>query len=262
MRAQPPRAPRRLERLPEHAELEVDGVRRGDARRRPAAALRGQALPDPQGRRRRGPAHAQRRERLPARDRQPGLPRRADRGHRRHRDRAPVRLARRRIVPSATTFSNTISAYDTLTRARGSTPRTSSPSRHASTSSTSRFEERARGAQFGAPRDFAAHTTTTDGPGAPRAPADAEGQRAARRSAARRCSCSATATRRSSPCGTPRATSLYSGATPFLPQDNNYTSVGAIKVRCGPAEAVGFAGFFLPTAEPTSRTARARCSPT
>ena len=43
---------------------------------------------------------------------------------------------------------------------------------------------------------------------------------------------------------------LYSDATPFLPQDNNYTSVGAVKVAGASAgKQLGFAGFFLPTGE-------------
>ena len=41
---------------------------------------------------------------------------------------------------------------------------------------------------------------------------------------------------------------LYSGATPFLPQDNNYQSVGAIKVPAA-EPGLGFVGWFLPTAE-------------
>lgn len=40
---------------------------------------------------------------------------------------------------------------------------------------------------------------------------------------------------------------LYSGATPFLPQDNNYQSVGAIKVAAADP-GLGFVGWFLPTA--------------
>jgi cytochrome c biogenesis protein len=42
-------------------------------------------------------------------------------------------------------------------------------------------------------------------------------------------------------------TVLYSDATPFLPQDNNYTSVGAVKVPGASPKQLGFAGFFLPT---------------
>jgi cytochrome c biogenesis protein len=44
---------------------------------------------------------------------------------------------------------------------------------------------------------------------------------------------------------------LYQQATPFLAQDNVYTSVGAIKVGAARPKALAFSGFFLPTAEPT-----------
>ena len=41
---------------------------------------------------------------------------------------------------------------------------------------------------------------------------------------------------------------MYSGATPFLAQDNNYKSVGAIKVPGAQPKQFGFSGLFLPTA--------------
>jgi len=41
---------------------------------------------------------------------------------------------------------------------------------------------------------------------------------------------------------------LYHQATPFLPQDNGYRSVGAIKVPAASPKELGFYGFFLPTA--------------
>ena len=44
---------------------------------------------------------------------------------------------------------------------------------------------------------------------------------------------------------------LYREATPFLPQDPNYRSVGVIKVPSASPKQLGFTGFFLPTAEPT-----------
>jgi cytochrome c biogenesis protein len=44
---------------------------------------------------------------------------------------------------------------------------------------------------------------------------------------------------------------LYREATPFLPQDGNYRSVGVIKVPSASPKQLGFTGFFLPTAEPT-----------
>ncbi len=44
---------------------------------------------------------------------------------------------------------------------------------------------------------------------------------------------------------------LYREATPFLPQDANYRSVGVIKVPSASPKQLGLTGFFLPTAEPT-----------
>ncbi|GAA5031722.1 cytochrome c biogenesis protein ResB [Terrabacter aeriphilus] len=44
---------------------------------------------------------------------------------------------------------------------------------------------------------------------------------------------------------------LYREATPFLPQDGNYRSVGVVKVPSAAPKQLGFTGFFLPTAEPT-----------
>jgi cytochrome c biogenesis protein len=41
---------------------------------------------------------------------------------------------------------------------------------------------------------------------------------------------------------------LYQGATPFLAQDGNYRSTGAIKVGAASPEQFGFLGLFLPTA--------------
>lgn len=40
---------------------------------------------------------------------------------------------------------------------------------------------------------------------------------------------------------------LYDDATPFLPQDNNYRSVGAIKVTGASPQQYGFFGLFLPS---------------
>ncbi|WP_442292651.1 cytochrome c biogenesis protein ResB [Terrabacter sp. 2RAF25] len=48
-----------------------------------------------------------------------------------------------------------------------------------------------------------------------------------------------------------KGTVLYREATPFLPQDSNYRSVGVIKVPSASPKQLGFTGFFLPTAEPT-----------
>lgn len=43
---------------------------------------------------------------------------------------------------------------------------------------------------------------------------------------------------------------VFTDSVPFLPQDNNLTSVGVVKVPDGLAEQVGLVGFFYPTAQP------------
>ena len=72
-----------------------------------------------------------------------------------------------RIVPVGETFSNTISAYDTLSPGPWVDTEDLKPFSVTIDKLDVTFEERARGAQFGAPRDFTAHTTTTVAPGAP-----------------------------------------------------------------------------------------------
>ena len=64
-------------------------------------------------------------------------------------------------------------------------------------------------------------------------------------------SSSATGTRRSVTVRDGSGAVLYQQATPFLAQDNLYTSVGAIKVGAARPTSIAFSGFFLPTAEPT-----------
>lgn len=45
----------------------------------------------------------------------------------------------------------------------------------------------------------------------------------------------------------PDGTVVFTGSTPFLPQDTNMTSLGVLKVPDGLAEQVGLVGFFYPT---------------
>lgn len=151
------------------------------------------------------------------------------------------------IIPVGQSFSSTISAYDTIDPGPWVNPERLAPFEVAVDRLDVTFEERAGGAQFGAPRDFTAYTTTRQALGAPvqkqvlkvnkplslggasvfllgngYAPIitvrDAKGQ------------------------------VLYNEATPFLPQDSNYRSVGAVKVTGASPKQLGFAGLFLPSA--------------
>jgi cytochrome c biogenesis protein len=108
------------------------------------------------------------------------------------------------------------------------------------------------GKDFGKPRDFTAEATLSPEPGAPAAhesisvnhPATVDGADIFLLGNGY------------TPVITVRdakGTVLYREATPFLPQDPNYRSVGVVKVPSAAPKQLGFTGFFLPTAEPTFR---------
>ena len=249
MRAQPPRAPRRLERLPEHAELEVvASVEETVAAAR--AALRG--------------------KRFRIRKEEVGEDPHTlsgESGYLRETGNLVFHTALivviigiaighlfgwrgDRIVPAGETFSNTISAYDTLDPGPWVDTEALTPFSVTINKLDVSFEERARGAQFGAPRDFTAHTTTTGGPGQP------ERQQTLKVNGPLQFGGASVFLLGNgyAPVVTVRDAKgniTYSGATPFLPRDNNYLSAGAIKVGAAQPKQLGFAGFFLPTAEPT-----------
>ena len=194
MRAQPPRAPERLERLAAHARAEIAGVARGRRVAAARAALRGKRF-RVHSRRRQDPC-AQRGGRLPARDRQPRLPPRA------HRASSSASRSGTSSAGGATSSCRTgqtlrqhaSAATTRSTPVPGSTPRTLTPFTSPCTSSTSTFEERATGGAVRAARDFTAHVDDR-GPGPPRA---SRRSRSTTRCspAAPRSSCSATATPR------------------------------------------------------------------
>ncbi len=151
------------------------------------------------------------------------------------------------ILPEGKTFANTLSRYDTFSPGPWVDVNDLDPYTIRLDRFDAEFETDTRGrGQFGAPRDFEAFTTFTaaDGTSEPRSvrvnqPLETGGGSvfllgngyAPRITVRDR-----------------EGTVVYSDATPFLPQDNNYTSVGAVKVPGASPEQLGFAGFFLPTA--------------
>jgi len=245
MRAEPPRAPQRLERLPEHATSVVD-AHQVEILLAAQRVLRAK--------------HFRVRKRRD--DEADSVS--AERGYLRETGNLVFHLALivvilavalghlfgwrgDVIVPVGQTFSSSVSAYDTMDPGPWVNPERLAPFELAVDRLDVTFEERVGGAQFGAPRDFTAFTTTRQAIGAPNqrqvlkvnqplslggasvfllgngyAPMitvrDAKGQ------------------------------VLYSQATPFLPQDNNYRSVGAVKVTGSSPKQLGFAGLFLPSA--------------
>ena len=156
------------------------------------------------------------------------------------------------IVPVGDTFSNTLSAYDTL-----------SPGPWVDTEELTPFSVTIDKLDVDASRSGPAarssarpatsppHTTTTDAPGCARAPQT-------RRSTTRSTFGGASVFLLGNgyaPVVTVRdakGTVALQRATPFLPQDNDYTVGGRDQGRRGAARrSSAFSGFFLPTAEPT-----------
>jgi cytochrome c biogenesis protein len=154
------------------------------------------------------------------------------------------------IITEGETFSSTLSSYDSFLPGPMTDPEKLPPFTIDLKSMQVTFEDQAGGAQFGAPRSFTADVATTERPGgqvtqdqiSPNHPVTLDGTDVFLLGNGY------------APVVTVRDGSgavLYQQATPFLAQDNVYTSVGAIKVGAARPKALAFSGFFLPTAEPT-----------
>ena len=253
VRGRPPRAPRRFDAVP------GAGLRPGG---RTAVA----------GRRRRRDRAARRLALAPVR---PHLPRRHPRRGRRHASRCPrsAGTCARPATSSSTWRSSACSSpwpparCCTTAGRRSSCRAAGSPTRRSTTTPSSRaprsprpascrsrcaldeFESRFDPVTLAVPRLH----------GARHADRPRRGARSRRRSrsttpstrAAPRSTCRATGTRRTSPCATPPGEVAFSGPTPFLPQDEVYTSRGVVKVPdvSGDQEQIGLVGYLLPTVD-------------
>ena len=241
LRARPPRAPARLDRLPAHVAAEVDG----DPERTLAAAQA--AL------RRRG-------FRVDVRDGSIS----AERGQLRESGNLLFHLSLvvllvavaaghllgwrgDVIVPVGSSFSNAVPSYDSLDAGPWVDTERLPPFSLDVDSMTVRFEEQQTGSQLGAPREFRARVTSRDGPeAAPRTtsvsvnhPLELDGAKVFLLGNGY----APVITVRD---GTGRV--VYSQATPFVPQDGSYTSLGAVKAPGAEPEQLGLVGWFLPTA--------------
>jgi len=154
------------------------------------------------------------------------------------------------ILSDGETFSSTLSSYDSFLPGPLTDPERLAPFTITMSSMEATFEDKAGGAQFGAPRSFSAQLTTTEQPGgpaqqqtiSPNHPVTLDGTDVFLLGNGY------------APVVTVKDAQgavLYQQATPFLAQDNVYSSVGAIKVGAARPKALAFSGFFLPTAEPT-----------
>lgn len=243
MRATPPRAPARLERLSAHATVEVSGST-AEVLRASREVLRG----------RRFRVHGHTDDSLSA-----------ESGYLKETGNLVFHLALIGvivgvaighlfgwkgdvIVPVGQTFANTLSRYDTFAPGPWVDPSTLSPFALTVDRLDATFEDTVTGrGQFGQPRDFTAHVTTTPSPGATSVedtikvnhPLEMDGAGVFLLGNGY------------APVVTVKdggGDTVFSGAVPFLAQDNNYKSVGAIKVTGAQPEQYGFSGLFLPTA--------------
>jgi cytochrome c biogenesis protein len=241
VRSTPPRPPRRLERLGAHAETTVDGEPE-EVLRRSREVLR------------------RRRYRVHAHD---GTTLSAEKGYLRESGNLVFHLALIGvlvgvawghllgwkgdvILPVGQTFANTLSRYDTFSPGPWVDPSDLAPYTLRLDRLDATFETQDTGkGQFGAPRDFTATTTFTPPGGAPE-----ERTISVNHPLETGAGSVFLLGNGYAPHVTVRdgeGTVIYSDATPFLPQDNNYTSVGAVKVPGAQPDQLGFAGFFLPT---------------
>jgi cytochrome c biogenesis protein len=251
MRAQPPKAPRRLDRLPEHGQIEVDGAPEEVLQVARDVLLGGNVL---------GRHSLGRRCRV----RSEGLELSAESGYLRETGNLVFHVALivvivavaighlfgwrgDRILVTGKSFSNTISGYDTFDPGPWVDTEGLSPFTVALDRLDVTFEEQAGGAQRGAARDFTAYTRTQTSPQAPQVsqilkvngPLSFGGASVFLLGNGY------------APVITVRDASgqvLLREATPFLPQDSNYTSVGAVKVSAASPKQLGFFGSFLPSA--------------
>jgi cytochrome c biogenesis protein len=270
MRAQPPRAPRRLERLPEHGQIEVDatpeevlaiardvlgGRKVLDGHRLDGHRLDGHRLDG----HRLGGYRLGGRYRL----RSDGLSLSAESGYLRETGNLVFHVALivvivaiavghlfgwrgDRILVTGKSFSNTISAYDTFDPGPWVDTEGLSPFSVAVDKLDVTFEEISSGAQRGAPRDFTAYTRTQTGPDA----AEISQTLKVNGPLAFGGTSVFLLGNGYAPVITVRDGSgqvLMHEATPFLPQDANYKSVGAIKVSAASPKQLGLFGFFLPS---------------
>jgi len=243
MRAQPPRAPRRLERLPDHLTFTYGGTP-AEAHAAAAKLLRRKHF------------------RVSAHDEESVS---AEVGYLRETGNLVFHVALCAlivgvaashlvgwrgdvIVSEGESFGSTVSSYNTLspgplTDLEADIP----PFTIDLTKLEVRFEEAVGGSQLGAPREFTANVRTTEAPGdrpktqtiSPNNPITLDGVDVFLLGNGY------------SPVITvkdAKGAVLYSQATPFLAQDNNYTSTGAVKVPAASPKQLGFSGVFMPTA--------------
>ncbi len=150
------------------------------------------------------------------------------------------------ILPEGDTFTSSAAQYDTLAPGPWVDENSLASFALRLEEMTVSFETEAGGAQFGAPREFSAQVDTAEPVGA-----EPQAQRLAVNDPVHLSGASVYLLGNGyAPVVTVRDAAgevLFSDAVPFLPQDDNYTSTGAVKIS-GADPEIGLYGAFLPTA--------------
>ncbi|MGE9807396.1 cytochrome c biogenesis protein ResB [Janibacter sp. G1551] len=243
MRSVPPRAPKRLTRLPAHVEMTLDAT--------PAETLEAARV-----------ALRRKRMRVHAHD---AVSVSAEGGYLKETGNLVFHLSlvllivgvayghllgwkADIIVPEGKSFASTVTRFDTFAPGPWVDESSLTPFTMRVDSLTATFEDRVTSkGQFGQPRNFDARVTTTDEPGgvetkrklAVNHPVDIGGASVYLLGNGY------------APVITVKDAKgevLYTGPTPFLSQDTNYKSVGAIKIGGATPKQLGLVGLFLPTA--------------
>lgn len=254
LRGQPPRAPRRLDRLPSHAEGIVGGTpEQALARARAGLGRFYRVRRDEDG----TPSEAA--DKVLA----------AECGHLRETGNLVFHVALLaliaalawghlvgwrgdRIVPVGQSFANAVAGYDTFNPGPWVDTAALQPFSVRFDSLDVRFESDPRAAQqVGAPRDFRAQTMVTTTPGAtPERREFAVNQPLGFGGAQVYLLGNGYAPTITVRDGAGQV--IFREQVPFLPQDNMYTSLGAVKVPAARPAQLGFVGLFLPTAGTSS----------
>jgi cytochrome c biogenesis protein len=148
------------------------------------------------------------------------------------------------VVPVGTTFSNTVSTYDTIDPGPWVDTENLPPFSVTIDKVSVKFETSA--AQRGAPRDFEANVTSRANPDAAPQPGTIRVNHPLQLDGANVYMLG----NGYAPVITVRDSTgavVYSDATPFLPQDGMYTSTGVVKVPGAQPQQLGIVGQFLPT---------------
>jgi len=246
MRAQPPPTPRRLHRLPAHQRLTVaSDVDPAQVQQRAREVLR------------------RRRYRVATDDTGATLDVAAEKGYLKETGNVVFHFALLGVIvsvavghlwgwrgevilPVGENFTSAAAEYDTLQPGPWVDENDLAAFQLRVDEMTVSFETEAQGAQFGAPREFSAEVTAASGlDGEPE-----EGRLAVNDPLSVGGASVYLLGNGYAPVVTVRDTAgqvVFSDAVPFLPQDDNYTSTGAVKVA-GAEPELGLYGAFLPTA--------------